>query len=78
MMTHHCHVPGCKKAVPPNLLMCLRHWSSVPKHLQNRVWKTYRRGQEVDKNPSAEYVAAAKAAIDAALTAQPQRMLKIT
>jgi hypothetical protein len=74
-MTHHCHVPGCKKAVPPHLLMCLKHWTSVPKHLRNRVWKTYRRGQEVDKKPSPEYLAAAQAAINAALEAQPQKML---
>ena len=28
----------------------------VPKRFQERIWKAYRRGQEVTKTPSAEYI----------------------
>jgi hypothetical protein len=45
--------------------MCLPHWRQVPPALKAGVWRHYRRGQERDKNPSAEYLAAARAAIDA-------------
>jgi hypothetical protein len=64
-MAHTCHAEGCSTKVPPKLLMCARHWRLVPKDLQSRVWATYRPGQEVDKRPTAEYLAAAQAAIDA-------------
>lgn len=75
MSSHKCHVPGCSKTVPPHLLMCAAHWRCVPQHLRNRVWKFYRRGQEFDKNPSVEYLAAAKEAIKAAQDGQPQKCL---
>ncbi len=65
MSEHRCHAKGCDVAVDPQLLMCLRHWRRVPRRLQNDVWKFYRPGQEVDKNPSREYLAAAAAAIEA-------------
>lgn len=64
-MAHLCHAVGCKVAVPPKLLMCLRHWRMVPKALQAEVWRTYRPGQEIDKRPSSEYMTASNAAIDA-------------
>jgi hypothetical protein len=35
----------------------------VPYAVRQRVWSTYRAGQEVDKNPSPEWHEAAKAAI---------------
>lgn len=68
-MSHTCHVPGCGVEVRPALLMCGGHWRLVPKPLQDRVWRTYRRGQEVDKQPSADYLAAARAAIEAVMRA---------
>jgi hypothetical protein len=37
-MPHTCHAEGCEVAVPPKLLMCLKHWRMVPKHLQREVW----------------------------------------
>lgn len=64
-MSHKCHAPGCDIEVPPARLMCLFHWRLVPRVLRDAVWQHYRRGQEVDKQPSAEYLAAAQAAIDA-------------
>jgi hypothetical protein len=45
--------------------MCARHWRMVPKHIQREIWATYRPGQEIDKRPSAEYMAAQRRAIDA-------------
>lgn len=65
MMPHHCHAKGCNVKVPPRLLMCLKHWGRVPRHIQSRIWKHYRPGQEVDKKPSVEYLAVMREAIDA-------------
>lgn len=39
---------------------CKPHWFRLPKHLRDRIWATYRPGQEITKTPSAAYVAAAK------------------
>lgn len=64
-MSHRCHAQGCPLFVPPKMLMCARHWFSVPKPLRDRVWATYRRGQEIRKDPSKEYLDAADAAIEA-------------
>lgn len=66
-MGHKCHVPYCAKEVKPEYLMCFRHWNFVPKTLQNDVWRHYRKGQCDDKNPSAEWMKAADAAINAAI-----------
>lgn len=62
---HTCHAEGCEVGVAPKLLMCLKHWRMVPKPLQVQVWRHYRPGQENDKRPTAEYLEAARAAIDA-------------
>jgi hypothetical protein len=62
---HKCHARGCEKTVPPRMLMCLPHWRAVPRQLQAAVWATYRPGQERDKDPSPEYLDAARAAIEA-------------
>lgn len=56
---HLCHARGCEVPVPPHLLMCLPHWNMVATYLKAEVWRTYRRGQEVDKSPSREYLHAA-------------------
>jgi hypothetical protein len=46
------------------MFMCKQHWFSLPKPLRDAVWATYRPGQEIDKRPSVEYLAAARAAQD--------------
>ena len=74
--THHCHAIGCNKPVPPKMLMCKRHWAMVPPPLRQEVWRHYRPGQEVDKNPSPEYLAAAKAAIAAVCKAESDTLPK--
>ena len=63
-MPHTCHARRCTKVVQPKMLMCLAHWRLVPKDLQRRVWHTYRTGQEIRKDPTPAYLAAADAAID--------------
>lgn len=60
---HTCHATGCAAEVPPEKLMCFRHWKAVPKPLQQAVWRHYREGQCQDKNPSEEWHKAADAAI---------------
>lgn len=64
MSSHKCHARGCNASVHPRLLMCPRHWRMVPKALQAKVWEHYRPGQERDKQPTPEYLAAATAAVD--------------
>lgn len=59
-MTHTCHWPGCEVAVPPKLWGCKRHWYALPARLRADILRHYRPGQEIDKRPSAEYVAVAK------------------
>lgn len=58
---HTCHWPGCDKPVPPAMWGCKAHWFTLPKTLRDRIWATYRRGQEVTKTPSPAYM---KVAID--------------
>lgn len=62
-MTHHCHAIGCEVRVPPEMLMCKRHWYMVPSDLRAKVWAAYRHGQCDDKNPSESWHKAADAAI---------------
>lgn len=70
---HSCHARGCSKSVPPRMLMCGFHWRIVPAKLQADVWRTYRRGQEIDKSPSREYLDAARAAIEAVATRENEQ-----
>ncbi len=70
---HHCHAIGCVRPVPPKLLMCPGHWRLVPEALRAEVWRAYRPGQEKDKRPSREYLAAARAAIDAVAEREGKR-----
>jgi len=62
MSRHLCHAAGCTTGVPPKLFMCARHWRMVPKPMQRAIWREYRPGQEVEKNPSEAYLAAVLAA----------------
>jgi hypothetical protein len=47
------------------MLMCLRHWRKVPDDIKDDIWKHYRRGQEIDRKPSIDYLAAALSAVHA-------------
>ena len=61
-LEHHCHWPGCARHVPPAMWGCKPHWRRLPADIRARIWAAYRPGQENDKDPSREYVAAARAA----------------
>lgn len=54
---HACHWPGCKRQVRPAMWGCREHWYALPKELRDRIWRTYRPGQENDGRPSREYIA---------------------
>lgn len=62
---HRCHAKGCKRIIPPRLLMCRGHWWMVPRGLRDAIWAAYREGQEIRKDPSREWLIAARQAIDA-------------
>lgn len=62
---HVCHARNCDVPVPPKLFMCKRHWFMVPRVIRWEVWKYYVPGQEILKNPTPEYLAAANMAIRA-------------
>lgn len=57
---HHCHWPDCGKPVPPAMWGCKSHWFALPLRFRNKIWATYRAGQEISKTPSREYVAAVR------------------
>lgn len=60
---HTCHAERCPVTVPAEMFMCTPHWSMVPPPLREAIKATYRPGQEIDKAPSQEYLAVARAAI---------------
>jgi hypothetical protein len=41
---------------------CKPHWFRLPREIRNRIWATYKPGQEVTMTPSASYLAVAKQA----------------
>lgn len=57
---HECHWPGCNAQVPPAMWGCKTHWFMLPKRLRDKIWATYKIGQEVTMSPSREYVEAAR------------------
>jgi hypothetical protein len=62
-MAHLCHARGCSIPVPPQMLMCKRHWFRVHPKLRRAVWNNYRDGQCEDMTPSDAWHKAADAAI---------------
>lgn len=59
--SHTCHWPGCTQQVPPAMWGCKSHWFRLPKALRDRIWATYRAGQEETLTPSVAYLEAADA-----------------
>lgn len=57
---HHCHWPGCDAHCAPAAWGCRKHWFMLPRGLRNKVWASYRPGQEQTKTPSARYVEVAR------------------
>lgn len=56
---HTCHWPGCDRQVPPAMWGCKMHWFALPKRLRDKIWRTYRPGQEITMTPSKAYLEAA-------------------
>lgn len=63
-MKHRCHARGCTTEVPPRMFMCYLHWRKVPKKDRDLVWALYYPGQEITKDPSAQYVQETQRIID--------------
>lgn len=61
---HTCHWAGCERQVPPAMWGCKPHWFALPKNLRDRIWATYKPGQEISMTPSEAYLAAAHAVQD--------------
>ena len=61
---HDCHWPGCTKQVKPALWGCPQHWFTLPPSIRSAIWSAYRPGQEIYKNPSEQYLRAARRAQD--------------
>ncbi len=58
-----CNADGCNKRINHCVFMCGYHWGLVPVHLQKDIYRYYRKGQEIDKNPSPDYISVANVAI---------------
>ena len=50
--------------------MCKAHWFALDSMTRAAIWREYREGQEIDKDPSLRYIAVAQHAIGA-LVFQP-------
>lgn len=70
---HTCHAQSCTTKVPPAVFMCRLHWGLVPAPMREAIKALYRPGQEVDKQPTEEYLAIAKAAIAAVAHKESRR-----
>jgi hypothetical protein len=69
---HKCHWPGCTRDVPPAMWGCKAHWFRLPKALRDRIWATFKPGQEETKTPSREYLAVAREVQDWIATQEPR------
>lgn len=61
-MKHFCHWLGCGKEVPPRMWGCAFHWYKLPIQIRRKIWRAYHEGQEIEKNPSKEYLDAVREA----------------
>lgn len=59
-MKHTCHWPDCELEVPPKMWGCKQHWFKLPKRLRDKIWATYKPGQEITKTPSKAYMHVAR------------------
>lgn len=62
-MNHTCHAHGCTKIVPPRMFACRAHWFALRLPLRNAIWREYREGQELDKQPSLRYLCVQRRAV---------------
>lgn len=60
---HTCHAHGCTTVVSPRLFACRKHWFALRELLRKAIWREYRVGQEVRKDPSLRYLAVQQRAV---------------
>lgn len=78
-MSHTCHAHGCDVPILPRQFMCRKHWFMLRKPMQRAIWREYREGQEVDKNPSLRYLAVQQRAVsEVAPTADASRYIQVS
>jgi hypothetical protein len=41
-MASTCAIPGCTAEIPPDRMMCHKHWLKVPRPIQIKVWNAWR------------------------------------
>lgn len=70
---HTCHAKACTTDVDPSNFMCLPHWRMLPAPMRDAIKALYRPGHEIDNEPSAEYLAIARAAVDAVAHKESRR-----
>lgn len=70
--THQCAADGCKRQIPPSLLMCWPDWRRVPRTLQSRIYALYRPGQTA-LTASPEYLDAVREAVTAVRESEARR-----
>jgi hypothetical protein len=62
-VTHTCHAHNCKTVVQPRMFVCRTHWAALRQIVKNAVWREYRDGQEVRKDPTPRYLAVQRRAV---------------
>ena len=73
MEQHRCQIPECPRQIPLERLMCVRHWYMVSRMTRQRIWETYRKGQERDLTMvTPEYIGAMKLAVGEVQRAEAQ------
>jgi hypothetical protein len=63
--SHTCQAQKCGIEVEAVMLMCQPHWLMVPRALREAIEGSHRQHQQEHTEPSGEYLALIKAAIDA-------------
>ena len=63
-MSHTCHNPNCGQPLPAHLVSHSSAWFALPKKLRDNIWRTYRAGQEDDKQPTMAYIEALEGCIN--------------
>lgn len=69
---HDCPIDGCQHQVPPNKLMCKRHWAMVPGNLGSAVYSAWNWGAGAGTE---RHTAACQAAIDSVHQQLAQRVV---
>lgn len=62
---HKCHAEGCNISVPPKMLFCRKHWAMLPAKLKAEIWREYKPGQEIRKDPTPAYMEVQRRAVAA-------------